>query len=158
MRKPSFSNFPLSKLSFIDRLPRQARDKHTESSKHDFPSHTAAVAPSVGTLVLSHNQVGKRVCLRQCMLEVIILPRHARDKHTESTQKILRLGGALPQPAAARQRAGAGRRLGQAHQCSRLEPGVRNMHFLSHFLWSKRSIYQDRLGTNISRTRKSWGK
>ena len=56
MRKPSFSNFPLSKLSFIDRLPRQARDKHTESSKHDFPSHTAAVAPSVGTLVLSRNQ------------------------------------------------------------------------------------------------------
>jgi len=92
VRKPSFSNFPLSKLSFIDRLPRQARDKHTESSKHDFPSHTAAVAPSVGTLVLSHNQVGKRVCLRQFMLEIIILPRHARDKHTESTQKILRFG------------------------------------------------------------------
>jgi hypothetical protein len=75
------------KLSFIeiDRLPRQARDKHTESSKHDFPSHTAAVAPSVGTVVLSHNQVGKRVCLRHFMLEIIILPRRARDKHTEST-------------------------------------------------------------------------
>ena len=60
--------------------------------KKQLPPPTAAVAPSVGTLVLSHNQVGKRVCLRQCMLEIIILPRHARDKHTESTQKILRFG------------------------------------------------------------------
>jgi hypothetical protein len=66
-------------------LPRQARDKHRENTqkrvafspkqlfKAVFPMHT--------------DQVKKRHFLSHLYIKVIILPRHAPDKHRENSKK-----------------------------------------------------------------------
>ena len=76
-------------------LPRQARDKHRENSINDVflqarNAHTTTSeqpGPARTTSMLSTQAVRNRVFLRHLYIKMIILPRQARDKHRESTQK-----------------------------------------------------------------------
>jgi hypothetical protein len=73
-------------------LPRQARDKHRETTqKRTFFSGECILS---SPLILSFdptNATGKKekrlLFLSHLYIKCIILPRQARDKHRESTQK-----------------------------------------------------------------------
>jgi hypothetical protein len=83
-------------------LPRQARDTHRENSKtqrrfptagdaHPRPrsgSGQTASRPHSASHTQPHlSEVSKRHLLSHFYIKMIILPRQARDKHRESTQK-----------------------------------------------------------------------
>ena len=65
-------------------LPRQARDKHGESTQKRDDALFAGAASGSGRC---GRQVGKRHFLRQLCIKCIILSRQARDKHRENTKK-----------------------------------------------------------------------
>jgi len=85
-------------------LPRQARDKHRESTHSKksgcvfrryiplFNASSRALKDvdkslKVGGPSSAQTQVRKRLFLRHFYIKCIIVPRQARDKHRESTQK-----------------------------------------------------------------------
>eukprot|EP01046_Picozoa_sp_COSAG06_P026446 COSAG06_NODE_2274_length_7194_cov_81.563073_10_plen_149_part_00 len=72
-----------------DHLPRQARDnkntrEKTETTRPVFAAQEIHIAPDVALFI---KQVRKRHFLSHSYIKCIILPRQARDKHRESTQK-----------------------------------------------------------------------
>jgi hypothetical protein len=85
---------PLFKLKMVI-LPRQARDKHRENSINDVflqarNAHTTTSeqpGPARTTSMLSTQAVRNRVFLRHLYIKMIILPRQARDKRRENSNK-----------------------------------------------------------------------
>jgi hypothetical protein len=80
---------PLYVLKMIIILPRQAQDKHRESTQPKrvlrFPLQ--AIKAKIESLNLSIQQVRKRHFGAIFYSKMIILPRQARDKHRKNSQK-----------------------------------------------------------------------
>ena len=125
----------------IEDLPRQDRDRNVpareSSTRHGrclFLSCTQVVANV--TIALKAQKLWYRkenAFLRHFVLKTIHLPRQARDKHRESTQK---------------------RKLRFCRdECLLVFSSGKGTRLLRH-LNIKRSFYQDRLGTNIGKAQK----
>jgi len=75
-------------LKGIILLPRQAREKHRESSTRKREGDAFAQEKRLRYKDEELTQVRKRHFLRHLYIECIILPRQARDKHRENSKKV----------------------------------------------------------------------
>jgi hypothetical protein len=135
-------------------LPRQARDKHRESTQTREP-----VFSSGGVSTSAHPRAGKKTRLfakvkTNSKMDAITLPREARDKYRESTQNrdlcvfpgSRWLISTLHCDAPPRRAFTYTWTWSSPSRCANNSPC-----FLlwSHFWYQKRLVYPDRLGTDI---------